>query len=253
MRTLRLVGLILAIIIMANCLPKTKELVKTLWDKDASYVTIVEFKNDPLIPYQHPIALDETLIPKALEALKYQEISFFKWGKPKPIFEPSDIELLGGLLNQALKEASSNQLAEFCLETRRKEFALFPKPYVICGAAFALDNRLHFVFSDLLEEEEKWKEEGRPHDPREIFSLELKRIYAEEPVSYPQVDTQNKMFKTTHYNWAIVDLEALNRVEKPATEMSIEERLQKLKELFEKGLITQEEYEQKKKEILEGL
>lgn len=253
MRALKLVGLICILSIMAECLPKTKDLVKTLWEEDPGYVAIVEFANDPLAPYQHPTDLDKALITKALESLKYQEISFFKWGKPKPIFEAIEIELLGEQLFQAFKEASSNQIVEFCLDVKRKELFL-PKTFIICGVAFLRDDKLQLVFSSLLVKEEKWKEEGKKDDPRKIYSLELKRVYADAPVSYPDVDKQNRMFKDIHSNWAIVDLEYIEtRPEKQQTDMSIEERLKKLKELLDAGLITQEEYEEKKQEILKEL
>lgn len=253
MRAIKLIGLICILSITAECLPKTKELVKTLWKEEPSYIAIVEFKNDPLSPYQHPTEIDKSLMTKALESLKYQEISFFKWSKPKALFELAEAELFGEQLVQAFKEANSNQIVEFCLDVKRKVL-LLPKTFIVCGVSFLRDDNLHLVFSSLLTEEEKWQEEAKKEDPRRVASLEMKRIYADKPVSYPTVDKQSKMFREAHSNWAIVDLEYIKAIsEEQKTDMSIEERLRKLKELLDAGLITQEEYEEKRKEILKEL
>lgn len=252
-KVLKIFSLICFTSIMWQCLPKTKDLVKTLWKEDSAYVAIIEFANDPLVPYQHPSELDKELIKKALEQLRYQEISFFRWGKPKAIFESNETEFFGEQLYQALKEVNSKQVVEFCLSVKRKEL-LLPKTFITCGVAFLRDDKLQFVFSALLVEAEKWREERNKEDPRKIFSLELKRIFANESVSHPTVDPQNRIFKKAHSNWAIINLEYTRAIlEEQKLEASIEERLRRLKELLDAGLITQEEYDEKKKEILKEL
>jgi len=61
----------------------------------------------------------------------------------------------------------------------------------------------------------------------------------------------------THYNWIIfsdVNLEQVKLpVQKNQNKDTIEERLKKLKELYDKNLITKEDYEKRKKEILQEL
>jgi len=249
MRTIKFLPLILLLFIMTECLPKSRQLVKTFWEKGDNRVALVEFKDDPLAPYAHPTALSPEQMARALGALEYQQIAFFSWGKPKAIFEADEIELLGGLLNEALSEAGPKQVAEFCLSGRRTEL-IFPKSVLTCGLAFFKDGELHFVFSPLLREEEELEDEVVPNDPRKTLALKQKRIANEPPVSYPPQDPQNPLLEKPHTNWAVVDMEQLEKIE---VESDIAERLKKLQELFEKGLITEEEYEQKKKEILEEL
>ena len=251
MRAAKLLLIVSLAFIVADCLPKTRQLVKTLWEKGDSFVALVEFKDDPLAPYAHPSEMDTKLVARALGTLKYQQIAFFKWGKPKPVFKEEEVQLLSGYIASALAEATDAQLVNFCLRGRRTEL-IFPKSVLTCGLVFARDDRLHIVFSPLLVAEDELEEatDGIPTDPRRRYELKQRRIFAEPPVLYPPRDEGNPLLKKPHTNWAVVDVKRLGEAEAGS---DIEARLKKLKELFEKGLITEEEYEQKKKEILEDL
>jgi hypothetical protein len=91
----------------------------------------------------------------------------------------------------------------------------------------------------------------------DIFPVSLKQNNPKQKILKKDFITFKQMGDFTHYNWIIfsdVNLEQVKLpVQKNQNKDTIEERLKKLKELYDKNLITKEDYEKRKKEILQEL
>ena len=161
-------------------------------------------------------------------------------------------------MSKALQDASPNEWIEFASTVQSRD-SVDPVPLLTDGYVFKKDGRLNVVLRNLKTENTK---NNRPMsgDPRERFSLEFKRINLADGITAPPVIPGSRFLKQPHDNWAVIDIpsilspkketqvttEAPARVER----QDVVDRMKLLKELFDEGLITKEEYKKKKEEIL---
>ncbi|MCZ7583049.1 MAG: SHOCT domain-containing protein [Deltaproteobacteria bacterium] len=98
-------------------------------------------------------------------------------------------------------------------------------------------------------------------DPRARYLMATFRIDPAPHLMPPPVVEFDNLLKKEHRNWIVADYKSWAMDDKapdappdvtPA-EKSAEERLEELRRLRDKGLITEEEYEQKRREIVDAL
>ncbi len=94
----------------------------------------------------------------------------------------------------------------------------------------------------------------------DIFPVSLKHGNPRQKIILSDFVSYKTIGDFTHYSWVIIHKDKIAKIQKMEntviqreTDKNIESRLKKLKELFDNKLITKEEYESRKKEILKEL
>lgn len=230
--------------------------------------------------FEHPVALKTKEVSEILGNLRYSKKVLFKWRGDYEVFFKSEIDNLSKQLSRALQDASPTEWIEFASTVQSRD-SIDPVALLTDGYVFKKDGKLHIVFLNLKSEVAKNKR-PRGGDPREWFSLGFKRINYTEEMSAPPVIPGTRFFDKPHDNWVVIDAVSLlnpkketnAKVEEPETvyqpnkiketsaearvpetftRKSLVDRMRILKELFDNDLITEQEYQKKKEEILNEL
>jgi hypothetical protein len=235
--------------------------------------------------YAHPCRIDSEVLAVILKGLVYEEHKWFL-GEPDtvPVFFDREVVQLASALADALAQADANQRLRFTsynmgggllfAARQKNEGVLFIKPR----------DRLNIAFS-LINEELYPNEDYEPttyrsrRDPLRIVSSSTPI----RPTSWYSIHESGESGEK-NVMWAVVDIgkppgpvsvktasrtpagtERPKETVKPSSMMEsaparpgeqedkIRQGLAFLKELFESGLITEQEYEAKKKELLDRL
>jgi len=203
--------------------------------------------------YNHPVTIDEEKVRTALSKLTYSEHIFFKWREKGSVFYEDEIDKIAPPIVRALSKATKDQWASFEVTSYKRDL-LFKSKRLSSGWVWHEAGKLHLVMGnfrlELSHESEPFK-----GDPRTRFRLGTNRIDPGPFHAVPPVVPEDPFLKKNHHNWVVIDLAAVpEKKEDPvAVRRSAEERLEELNRLLEKGLITQEEFDQKRKVILEEL
>ena len=237
--------------------------VALVWETDKAGVVVP--KN-----FSHPHTFTRGEIEALLSEVTYQEYSFFKWRHDKKVFIESERQKLSAGLVEAFGKADSNHWVRFAVTAKKRDF-LLPTRRLTDGYMWVKDGKFVVVLGNLNYE---IAEEEDPYygDPRNRFSLGSLRLTTKDGITAPKVDAADPMLKREHGNWVELDINMLlmrgesieetPEAEKPAVKepetpekdnRTLEERLEELKSLLDKGLISEEDYERKKKELLEQL
>ena len=223
--------------------------VALAWETDKEGA-VVENSND------HPYEISAGKIGSILSSLQYSEKIFLKWEEKGPLFDEIEVKRIAAPISQALGRAGKNQWVSFEVNSLRRRL-IFKTRMMTSGWVWIKDGKLHLVIGNFRYELDQEGSEAYRGDPRLHFSMESSRIDKGEYNGPPPVEENTKYLHKEHLNWTVVDLQTFTpsqkKTEEAAPRMSAEERLEQLKKLFDKGLITQEEYEAKRKEILEEL
>ncbi len=235
----------------------------------------------------HPAALSEDQIKAALGHVAYFKPSAFSFkkdeGKEYDILTQQERDLFAPYLVQAFERVTPEQWVDFSFECFRGQ-GFIGVYRLTSGVMFVKDGELHIAFRDLgsrTNPEETVLETNPLKNPSSYVRLvpgEGQRLAV----------TKGRRKEITHENWIIMPLDSLEppaaaaeppapapaapsagpvpapaplpaaqpgaapappaEVKKPA-----KERMLDLRELYDAGLITEEEYERKRKEILEDL
>ncbi len=262
-------------IIQFGCASNVKKV--SLFEENPEHIWLESFvkkaggqNQDVSQGYDHPAQLTAKQINLILDNVHMKEHSLLKWSGPKKAFIEEDRSKLSPWLSEALGKANSFQWVNFSI-TSYKKSTLFKKEFLTDGICFIKDGKLNLVTTNInfnLHEEEidqdnvyKKPEKG---DPRDIFYSGVYRFitYPDKGISKPPIIEGDKWLKKEHYNWLVFDLEKLfssqfEHEKQPQIDIpqksDIKGRLKKLKELHDQDLISDEEYEQKRKEILNEL
>lgn len=224
-----------------------------------------QFKNMLLVkreagsqPNQHPA----TITPEELgRLLKPLTVRYGK-DKPEPLFsddQPTELTTFATWLSDALTAAGPDQDIVFHLPQTRGLWLLTEK-MMLSGRAFVVDGKLNIIVAHVREGYEgQWVRAGvlRKFKPatRATKVLEDRELVARPPVTLAQPGRGD---------WVQLDLSAVLQrqaahrdagaapragdVVQPRS--SAAERLQKLQSLKDKGLISDEEYQSKRQQIL---
>jgi len=169
------------------------------------------------------------------------------WGKTdaEPAFRPWEIDFLAGRLAVLFKEAGQHEWIAFYLQSPHTTGAI----EVSSGAFFVDNTRLHLYlahFRHLVTIQERLPEiKQRPLNATGTFSYELVSNRTWSAVSSSEWDFSKSPLARVAEAVSTQGIDLMGR--------SIEERLRKLKELHEQNLITEEEYQRKRAELLKDL
>ncbi len=228
-------------------------------------------KEGKIVPkgFDHPTKFTVEQMDKILSRIFYSEYMFFKYRGRKKVFIESERSKLSGYISQALAQATPVNWIKFAVTSIKRDL-LLPTRRLTSGYIFIKDNKFNIVLGNLNFE---LSDEDTPFsgDPRTRWSIPSISLIEEDGVVFPLVDKSSKFLKRPHNNWLVMDAAKVLKgtiadpvVKEPVTpevretpapveEKTLEQRLMELKSLYEKGLITQEDYEERKKELLEEL
>ncbi|MBT3922407.1 MAG: hypothetical protein HOF21_07500 [Nitrospina sp.] len=208
----------------------------------------------------HPLKLSETEVRRHLKSLVFEELSLF--GKKKPVFLPHDLDRIGRLLTKALQHAPNNKIIHYELETPRGATS---------GDVFASKKFIHWRFDSI---------KGMEFSGRSYTSLGNVnwRMVPQSGQKYHAV--KKLLGNQAQENWIFAKLHPSSKMKRKARQKSpapsrnkassrslenaektspakninplLEEKLELLKDLHEKNLIDESEYNQKRKELLDN-
>ncbi len=255
----------LALAVPAGGWPKTVLQHKVIFENRRDHVFLMyeSDQNNNVVAqnYEHPVLLPPETVSRVLGQLRYSRSVFFNWRGNYDVFLESELEKLSKQISRALKDSSPNEWIKFASIEQNRD-SIDPVPLLTDGYLFKKGGKLHVVLLNLKSEFTR-KNRPRGGDPRESFSLEFKRFNLAEAISAPPVIPGSRFFAQPHDNWAVIDTAALLNPKKEIhikTEAPVKiesknlvDRMKTLKELFDRDLITEEEYKKKKEEILDEL
>ena len=212
------------------------------------------------VQVSHPLKMTESDVRSHLESLMFEELSLF--GKEKYVFLPEDIDRIARLLTKALKHVPSHKIIHYELET---------SVGTTKGDIFASKELIHWRFSSI---------KGMGFSLRSYtgWGNTNWRMVPQSGQKYHA--TTNLMGSRSQENWVIAKLvptktnkiprqknsqHSKNKTEDPSRAAAIEansptkfsnpaleEKLQFLKDLHDKNLIDEKEYDQKRKALLDA-
>jgi len=234
--------------------------------------------------YDHPATLSSERVATVLAAVEVEEFSLFKWRNEGALLVAEDVAKLAPRLTEGLRKATPDQWVYFSVRNVPRAFTLGAVRFSD-GIAFVKDGKLNLVFDNIGYVENVDIQPSRL-DPRDATTSASLRLAAKAPDALgaaPPLVPGDRWLGHERTNWLVFDLapaaEPASRspavattpptVVVPAAEVPAgaaaapsaqppaaqdpEERLRRLKDLRDKGLITPEEYETKRQEILKGL
>lgn len=219
---------------------------------------------DPAEQYDHPAEIELETIQAALNSIVVRhEVSFLNrlLTQQKEIrgaaFTAEEAALLAERLKRALAIATPGERAAFFLTSQKNSMTTL----ITSGVAYVKEKEIHLIFGN---DRTALSNEHRPHIPRE------NPLYSFEPGSF-EILPQSHQRKLSvsgegrRVEAIAVDFAALvaptpepiaSEDEKPALSSEgtpLEAQLRLLKKLREEDLITEEEYKEKKSELLKTL
>ncbi|MGA6828890.1 SHOCT domain-containing protein [Nitrospira sp. NS4] len=215
--------------------------------------------------YSHPLLLDSVAWARLLQGIRVQSRSegFLFGSTTGPIveaFTAEDIQFFSIALSKAFAEARPEEAVVFGIaRSRTPELT-----EITTGSWFVTENSLHLVLANyrtavtlpgiraLLWEEPLRRQPGLRYElvPGEYQTLVHTK--GEGPI----------LFSSSQPSQVVIQYRSIVRPEPPTVSSSprptlqpgpVEERLERLKRLWEQGLVTEEEYAAKKKELLDRL
>ncbi|NOG82334.1 MAG: hypothetical protein EX341_17260 [Candidatus Scalindua sp. SCAELEC01] len=259
-----------------------------IYSKGKSYVKLKEkrvIKGEPRAYFDHPKNLNGDYLSSVVSSLFYKERGIKGWGKEKTVLQESEIlDLLPPIIDALSKAAPSQYVLVNSHYAKGKSRFLKTELYTIF-ALFISNEKLNIRFSriqyiPILESDDDGIFMGKPSVFTDPFSLK-------NNPAWKLLTRQGQHLKEGYSNWLVIDLaeEAFVKEEKKdvvslgnitggesvpvrqevprvyegnvipyrvEAKKSIKEQLLELKELEKTGLITTEDYERRKAEILVG-
>jgi hypothetical protein len=208
------------------------------------------------VQLNHPIKLSEEDVRDHLKSLVFEELSLF--GKKKTVFLPRDIDRIGRLLTKAIQRVPNHKVIHYELETPRGATS---------GDVFASKSHIHWRFDSI---------KGRGFSGRSYAgggNINWRMV----PQSGQKYKSVKKLLgNQAKENWIFVKLQPSSKRSKnpnssrrqaeapmrapettkntpPSTSIDpvLEEKLEFLRDLREKNLIDENEYDEKRKDLLD--
>ena len=225
-----------------------------------SYVRI-ETREPGAPPNQHPYVVDPAALRQMLVAVTTDT------GKPEPILGPEALDEILGPLATALAQATPEQDVAFAVAARRGLFGPLSARVVTTGRVFRSAERLDVVVGLLHKDfENQYRATG--------YLIPFEPGKREKPVeSATRIAVTRGMGERRRADWAALRLDVLPppppvaarpgaggpapAAAAPVTAdtlyKSVSERLKALQRLKDEGLITEQEYQDRRKVILQSL
>jgi hypothetical protein len=212
------------------------------------------------IQLSHPLKMSESDVRSHLESLKFEELSLF--GKEKYVFLPEDIDRIAHLLTKALKHVPNHKIIHYELETSGGTTE---------GDIFASKKLIHWRFSSIKGMgfslrsytgwgNANWRMVPQPGQKYHATTNLIGSRDQENWVITQLVPTKtNKKPRQKNYRLSknktkyppkasVIEANSPAKISAP----TLEEKLQLIKDLHDKNLIDEKEYDQKRKELLDS-
>ncbi|HOP40913.1 MAG TPA: hypothetical protein PLI53_07710 [Geobacteraceae bacterium] len=247
---------------------------KLLFKSRDQYVRIVKqdkVKGMKVQPNEQPVSLDADIIRNALSSL---EIMMPRENKSVPVFNKPELENLEKYLSRGLAEAGPEEDVIFAvIGDYRAVYGLAKVPKYTSGRVFYAQGKLNIIFGKIQEDYKSYNlyaPVDRRLDPllpgsRSVPAKHVWRLLGQPDQEFYQGPDGQRT------DWVVLDLASMEARatmgEKAASQAagmqggqtyygeqkSIEERLMILNDLKNKKMITEEEYEKKRLDILKDL
>ncbi len=269
------IGLILFLVayVLTSCSAPSETIVV---EKKNVTVKLVEHLKEP--GYDHPGNLSAEEVAKVLGSLFFSRYELFHWGDEEPVFEQGTIGRCAAPIAEAFRRASDVERIRFAVVERFKQL-IFAHDVTTTAEAFCKGDELHIIFLQLKDEflpDGAGRTDGSSYSPGRDWKL----------VSGPaqRLESGKRSYSGSSKNWIVIDLLRIDRlegrresaveqvqddegaveereeagpgeagVEEGARTDEIIEKLRALKVMREEGLITEEEYQRKKVELLDKM
>lgn len=212
-----------------------------------------------------PVNLSEEQVRRQMRSLIFEELALF--GKKKPVFSREDISRSARLITKALNQAPANKIVFYELDTNRGGTE---------GTVFAGKNALHWKFSSIQGEAfnnrpltqwggGNWKlvpgSGQQYHIIGKLLGSEALKNWVKVAIPRrsrePKINGDSPPSQSKRRSRQAARSPKRKQARPPATEADsgnpdLEKKLYFLKNLYEKNLIDEEEYNRKRKEILDN-
>jgi hypothetical protein len=242
-----------------------------VWQQGDAYIRLFQEKGDPK-GYDQPWTVYEKEMRGILLSLYFSRYEYFRWSTSSRVFEEDRVNTLAPFFQRAFLAAGPDDVVEFYLPFRTsKLFGLTGETVLTRGWAFVKDHQLNFQFFNMQEPMTGNCPECDESDDQPSIAWKFVpqpgQGYGEEK-NILGSDRQDP-------HWIVMDLASPAQAATPvpakptvrtgpdkappaaagpaAGEREVEDRFEELKNLLDKGLITEKDYEQKKKELLDSL
>jgi hypothetical protein len=281
-------SVVLVILMICQCgsfLGKEVE-TRTIWESGEGYIRLFKEVGSGKT-YQHPFHFHEGDMKRILLSIYYSKHQFFHWSTSSRVFEEDQAGVLSPFFQRAFLDAGPEDLVEFYLPaTSQKLLGLSGDTHLTRGCAFVQGDRIHFHFDNIqqkirsysthTEDQEPlppsgWKlvpqqgqacgREGFSGDPEKAdlhwLTIDLNSPLLAAPAAPPApaalpAAPQDASGPVQKAGGAGTAPAARAPEATPAVKTPAREKLQELKKMMEEGLITPQDYDRKKREILDG-
>jgi hypothetical protein len=257
--------------------------VQTEYEKGDDFEVYVEHRveSETTVPqaFAHPAEINPRAISAILSGLRFWESNILGDQSAEPVFQPYEVEQLAPRIFNALTEIGPDQRVRFISKNTGRALILASRR-ITRGVVFVKpENVLNIAFIEINEDlyPMDYAEMGRERDMREPTNI---KSSVRALAKLPWYDLNMQPDGEEPYPlWCMVDLgsEEVSAVtappaaappetaepgeqpivrETPAVspeDAELRSKLKLLKELHEDGLITEEEYQRKKADLLENL
>jgi len=238
----------------ATTSPKDAGDDRYLFRKDDSYVRLDPIESDAPAN-AHPFVVSSSQLRRMFVGL--QVSGAFSASKDS-IFSENDLKAIIPYLSSALSRASPRQDVTFAVADARGIFGSYSTRFITTGRLFVRGDKLNLIFGLIHERLEAENLDYTAVTPPIIPGSRARRV---DTVIW-KIESPNVKFADGRGDWLVFDQSAMTPPkvlgEEPAPrveggEREFERRLQVLKGLREKGVITEEEYAERRRAILQEL
>jgi len=234
-----------------------------IWETGEGRVALVPQdtgKAVPITPNNHPAELSDDLIIGLLGSIQVRDTLK---DKPGPLFTEGSLKLIGPYIQQAFREAGPGDDVSFVVVGLYKTLLGFAnRAMVTSGRLFYKDGKLNLILG-IVKQDTRYRADGSDKDFR-LMPTGYRQTAAQGEWSLLPSDEQP--FELPRSDWVVLDPKVAF-VAKPVpvatptppptaqpgrkgADKPLTQRLATLNDLKDKGLITEDEYKVKRREIL---
>lgn len=238
-----------------------------IYRSDDNYVRL-----DPIEPgapaNSHPFVVSVDQLSRLLARIKVSGAASIS---AVPVFSKEEMDRIAGPLSQALSKAAPNQDVTFAVASPRGIFGAYSVDAITTGRLFVHDDSLNLIFG-VVQQRVGGDMLDQGHTPEIAPGRRARRI----DLSW-KIEAGGAQFHERRGDWLVFDRSAIPAPTPPAMrqapetgatstgeaatapttierkEQEIENRLRVLDRLKEKGVITEQEYRERRSEILQEL
>ena len=212
-------------------------------DKSGSVVYVRRNVHAPPEGYDHPQQISTAAVRTVFSSINLQRYSLLQWKDPYRMFDAGEIRFLGLAVRKALEQAAPDDLVHWTLHRSDRGYGseLTGTICVYRGSFYV----------------EVTKACGEEWDPsKEMADSEKGTSWRLSPGKYQRYETVGGIAGPVNVENKIITPMtklAMVGVESDFIGATLRQKLKKLKELYEEGLIDEKDYNAEKKKLLEEL